>query len=139
MKPFTKDDLYTAIEICLHNSSAAKRKAVDRSSNIFANTSFFIKDGQLFKKLRFADVLYLESEHVYVNVHTPGNVYLVRASLQDYLENFDANNFLRIHRSYAINLEHIQSVHADYVLINGIQLPVGKTYRNEMLKRLNLG
>ncbi len=139
IKPFTKDDLYAAIEICLHNSSPSRQKSTQRPAQTFANTSFFIKDGQLFNKVKFANVLYLESEHVYVNVHTAGKVFLVRTSLQDYLVNFDADNFLRIHRSYAINIEQLQSVNAEYVIINGVTLPVGKSYRQQLLKRLNLG
>ncbi len=139
IKPFTKDDLYTAVEICLHNSSSSPQKATEPAGKTFTATALFIKDGQLFNKVKFADILYLESEHVYVNVYTVGRKFLVRTSLQDYLIHFDPQNFLRIHRSYVINLEHMQTVHAEYVIVNGITLPVGKSFRDQLLKRLNLG
>lgn len=138
VKPFTRDDLYTAIEICLHNSSADRPETTERAGKPFA-TALFIKDGPLFNKVRVADILYLESEHVYVNVHTADRKFLVRTSLQDYLAHFDPQSFLRIHRSYAVNLEHIQSVHPEYVIINGITLPVGKSFRSELVKKLNIG
>ena len=139
VKPFTKDDLYTAIEICLHNSSSVGPEATGSASKPSTPTALFIKDGQLFNKVKIADILYLESEHVYVNVHTAERKFLVRTSLQDYLVHFDPQEFLRIHRSYVVNLEHIQSVHSEYVIVNGITLPVGKSFRSDLLKRLNLG
>jgi len=140
IKPFTKDDLYTAIEICMHNFSAAKPGRVSVAVNdLIINNCLFIKDGSHFNKVKYADVLYLESEHVYVKVHTASHSYLVRSSLQEYLEHFDSNRFFRIHRSYAINLEHIQSINPEYVIINNITLPIGKTFREQLLSRLKLG
>ena len=90
-------------------------------------------------KVKFSDILYLESEHVYVNVHTLHKTFLVRSSLQDYLQHFSDKTFFRIHRSYAVNTEHIQSVHAEYVTINNQMLPVGKSYRDLLFKKLKLG
>lgn len=140
IKPFTKEDLYTAIEICIHNSSTQKPEASPQENNNYVvNNALFIKEGQAFSKVKFNDVLYLESEHVYVNVHTTSKSFLVRSSLQDYLQHFDDKLFFRIHRGYAINLEHIQSVHAEYVIINDITLPVGKSFRDKLFSRLNLG
>ena len=140
IKPFTKDDLYTAIEICIYNSSETKpERSAETTNNFVINDALFIKEGQHFNKVKFSDVLYLESEHVYVKVHTASRNYLVRSSLQEYLEHFDTKYFFRIHRSYAINLQHIQSINSEYVIVNGITLPIGKTYREELLSRLNLG
>ncbi len=140
LKPFTKDDLYAAIEICIHNSSASKSENGEGVfHNYIVNDALFIKEGPHFIKVKFSDILYLESEHVYVNVHTLHKTFLVRSSLQDYLQHFNDKTFLRIHRSYAVNTEHIQSIHAEYVSINDLMLPVGKSYRDHLFKRLNLG
>ena len=139
IKPFTRDDLYASIEVCLHNASSTKSEKTEANSSYIISNALFIKDGQHFNKVKIADILYLESEHVYVNVHTAAKAFLVRTSLQDYLENFDSINFIRIHRSYVINLDHIQSVSSEYVIINGVTLPVGKSFRNNLLARLNLG
>ncbi|MGC4101317.1 LytR/AlgR family response regulator transcription factor [Ferruginibacter sp.] len=140
VKPFTKDDLYSSIEICLHNSSTHKKeKAETAGAHYVINDALFIKDGHYFHKVKFADILYLESEHVYVQVYTADKKFLVRTSMQQYLENFDEKKFFRIHRSYVVNLDHVQSISADEVLINGIALPIGKTYQEELLSRLRLG
>ena len=140
IKPFTRDDLYTSIEVAIHNFSGAKPEVLpDVNNDIIVNNAIFIKDGKHFSKVKFSEILYLESEHVYVRVHTGTKSFLVRNSLQEYLGHFDNNAFFRIHRSYAINLEHIQSVHPEYVIVNNVTLPVGKTFRDELFVRLNLG
>ena len=140
VKPFTKDDLYTAIEICLHNSSHNKSEKPDsQNADYIINDAIFIKDGHHFCKVRFDDILYLESEHVYVQVHTAGKKFLVRSSMQQYLTHFDDKKFFRIHRSYVVNLQQVQTVSTDQVVINGHELPVGKTYQEELLSRLRLG
>lgn len=140
IKPFTRDDLYTAIEICMYNASGKKNSRLPEAENNFIlKSALFIKDGIHFNKVKFSDILYLESEHVYVKIHTATKFFLVRSSLQEYLEHFDSKLFFRTHRSYAVNLDHIQSVNATSVIINDITLPLGKTYRDELLGRLNLG
>jgi two-component system, LytTR family, response regulator LytT len=138
VKPFNKDDLFTSIEICLHNYSKRKeeRAAIE---NYVIKDSLFIKEGNYFHKVKFADILYLESDHVYVNVHTTYKKIMVRSSMQQYIGNFDERKFFRIHRSYVINLDHIQTINTENIVVNGITLPIGKTFRDDLLSHIKLG
>lgn len=144
VKPFTKDDLYTAIEICFNNYS--KNKNVETATlqpteqqDYLIKDAIFIKDGNYFHKIKFADILYLESEHVYVNVVTATKKLLVRSSLQQYLTHFDTKKFVQIHRSYAINIDFIETINSENIFINNITLPLGKTFRDKLLIQLKLG
>ena len=140
VKPFTKDDLYTSIEICLHNSANNKSENQEtENTNYIINDAIFIKEGHHFHKVKFSEILYLESEHVYVQVHTTDKKFLVRTSMQQYLLHFDEKKFFRIHRSYVINLDQVQTLSSDQVTIKGVKLPIGKTYQEELLSRLRLG
>lgn len=140
VKPFNKDDLYTSIEIALYNFSKKKEQAeANTSENYVIKDALFIKDGYYFHKAFFKDILYLESDNNYVTVHTTDKLHLVRTSLQNYMEHFDPKKFFRIHRSYVINLDHIQTINSENVIINNKELPIGKTYRDELLGKLKLG
>lgn len=140
VKPFNKDDLYTSIEIALYNFSKKKEQAeANTSENYVIKDALFIKDGYYFHKAFFKDILYLESDNNYVTVHTTDKQHLVRTSLQNYMEHFDPKKFFRIHRSYVINLDHIQTINSENVIINNKELPIGKTYRDELLGKLKLG
>lgn len=138
LKPFTRDNLYTAIEICLYNTFERSFSSSQQASDHLVADALFIKEGTAFHKVKFSDVLYLESEHVYVQIHTLERKYLVRTSMQDYLPHFDEAKFFRIHRSYVINLEHLQTVTTEYVVINGVGLPLAKTYQEELFARLKI-
>lgn len=141
VKPFNKDDLFTAIEICLFNYNKKREEAaVLASKNDYAiQDSLFVKENSYFHKVKFADILYLESDHVYLYIHTLHKKIMVRSSLQQYLNNFDRKIFFRIHRSYVINLHHIQSINSENIVINGITLPIGKTFREDLLSVIKLG
>jgi two-component system, LytTR family, response regulator LytT len=133
VKPFQKDELFAAIEICLHNYN---QKAED---NYVLNDSIFIKDGNYFHKIRFNDILYLASDHVYVEVHTKEKKMLVRASLQQYSMNFDPNLFFRVHRSYIVNLQQIETINSEHIIIAGKAIPISKNYRDELFSRVRIG
>ena len=140
IKPFNKDELYTSIEICLHNfsESQGKKESVDKS-NYLIKESLFIKQGQSFHKVKVADIMYLESDNVYVYVYTLQNKLVVRSKLQDYIDLIGSKHFFRVHRSFAINIDHIETINAEGIVINGREIPVGKIYRDELLKLLRLG
>ena len=138
IKPFNRDDLYTAIEICFYNYTKQKqeRKLVD---NYIVKDSIFIKEGHFFHKVKFNDILYLESDHVYVNIHTVNKKIMVRSSMQQYLTNFDENIFLRIHRSYVINIHHITTINTETIVIGNKELPLTKACRDELMGRIKIG
>ncbi len=132
VKPFLAEDLYTAIEIAMHNFYTA-----GPSVSVNATKEYlFIKDGSLSHKVYFSDMLYLESDHVYVGVFTATRKYLVRTSLQQYMEQFDRAVFVRIHRSYVVNKLKVEKVALTQVHIGGKALPVSKKYREALLTQL---
>jgi DNA-binding LytR/AlgR family response regulator len=132
VKPFVQDELHAAIEIAMHNFYSHKAREQPKPDKDF----LFIKDGTELHKINFSDILFLESDHVYVSVHTTTRRYLVRTSLQNYIEELDKDLFLRIHRSYVVNLSRIESVLGSQVKIQDKLLPVSKSYKDELLSRL---
>lgn len=138
VKPFHKNDLYTAIEVCIQNNSD-NSVSKDNTDSVLIKDAVFIRENSSFHKVKFKDILYLESEHVYLQVHTASKKYLVRSPMQQFMEYFEPGKMLRIHRSYAVNIENVQTLHADYVIINGAQLPISKSYRDALFSRVKLG
>ena len=140
VKPFNKDELYTSIEICLHNFSVSQQKQEPPDKgNYIIRESLFIKQGQTFQKVKVADILYIESENVYICVYTAQNKFLVRSNLQHYIDLIGQKHFFRVHRSFVININHIETISQESIVINGRDIPIGKTYREELLALLLLG
>lgn len=139
LKPFQKEDLFTAIEIAIANHTKS-RDTAGGNGLIEMPEALFIKDSYYFHKVLFEDIIYLESDDVYVNVVTKDQKkFLVRTSLkQYYTDHFDSKVFFRVSRSHVINLKHLDGINSAYVKVKGQQIAIGKNYRDELLAGLGL-
>lgn len=138
VKPFDKNDLYTSIEIALSNFSSPAPTRVAEPSETADNT-VFIKDGTTFVKLRHDEIWFVKSDGNYINIHTAQKKYLIRKTLKDFGATLPPDTFFQVYKSYLINLHHIQSVHADHVMVKQHEIPIGREFKESFLKKVNLG
>jgi len=138
VKPFNKRELFTSIEVALFNYSKKKQQVLDEASLIIKD-SLFIKQNKVFYRLPFKNILFLKSDHVYIEIYVAsGEKYTVRGSLNDYSGKL-SSSFFRSHRSYIVNLDYLREIDQTSVCIHNESLPLGKKQRDELLKRLNKG
>ena len=138
IKPYTKDELYTSIEVALYNYSQRREQAVDED-NLIIKDALFIKQNKLFLRLNFADILYLESDHVYIEIVMEGGKrHTVRGTLNEYINRLGPS-FMRTHRSYIANLDHLQGINHSTIMLSDAEIPIGKRQREDVLNRLNRG
>lgn len=112
---------------------------IPKETQYSTREAIFIKEGDNFHKVRYDDITYLSSEHVYVTIHTVTKKFLVRASLQEYLGKFDPNRFIRIHQRYAVNIDKVERINSVYLVVNNEEIPVSKSYHQILLRSLDLG
>ncbi len=139
VKPFNKTGLYTSIEICLHNFSGSKALTIAEKDELFIKDCLFIKQGQHYKKVKTEDIIYLESDNIYVHVHAIYGKYLLRNSIQGVLDRLAASHFIRVHKGYAVNTNYVDTVSSESVFLNGVEIPVGRAYRDALMGYLRLG
>lgn len=141
VKPLQEHNLQTSIELALYNHSHQKLepKGVEVSDDYVMGKHFFIKVKNQLKKVLLEDILYLEAYDNYSFVHTAeGNKHIIGSNLKVLESKLAEHQFVRIHRSYLINLQAIDGIEEDVVLIKTNHLPVGKTYREDFMKRISL-
>ena len=97
---------------------------------LFEKESLTIKDGHTQVKLPQEDIIYLEAMQDYTKVVTEKKNYLTLTTLTGFLEKFSNNNFLRVHRSYAVAVKKIKELHHNKIVCGDITIPIGKTYRS---------
>jgi DNA-binding LytR/AlgR family response regulator len=137
-KPFNKDELYASIELALFNFSKSKENAINQE-NLVVKNALFIKQKQRFIRVDFDDILYLKSDNVYIDIFLKnGKSYVVRGALNEYLNKMN-KDFIRCHRSYIINLNHLLSINHISVELQNIEIPIGKMHREKLLERINKG
>ena len=129
IKPFTKNDLYASIEVAamrygFHGHKANKEKTT------------FIKDGSTLRKIALNDIVHLDADHVYVNVHTLHRKFLIRSSMQGMLDQLNDDRFYQTHRSHAINLHYIDEVRPNAVTVRDKEIPLSKSHRDKLMELL---
>ncbi len=97
----------------------------------------FVKDGRGLSKVELANVLYIEAASNYVSFVSPTGSTMSLLSMKKLAEELPSN-FVRIHRSYIVNINGIDKVDGADVHIGGKQLPLSPSYRDELLRRLRL-
>ena len=137
VKPFKKEDLYTALELAVHNYNRAK--SVPSEALKQGKDTFFIKSDGLYHKIKFSDVLFIKSDHVYVEIYTAeGKKFVHRGSLTDINKSFPESLLFQVHRSYLINKDSVDAINSSYIQIGSHEVPIGKKYRDLILDEFNL-
>ncbi|WP_445382331.1 LytR/AlgR family response regulator transcription factor [Robiginitalea sp. IMCC43444] len=147
VKPFEQQDLYTSIEIALSNfiygtknqsSSADNAEVADgMSSNSVLKDSIFVKKQHLYYRIQFEDIQFIKADNVYLEVNTADKKFLVRSPLKDYLEKLPRNKFYRAHKSYIVNVDHIEAINSKDILINKNLIPISKDFKEFIISAMN--
>jgi DNA-binding LytR/AlgR family response regulator len=140
VKPFTKEELFAAIEIAFSNFIGSRKSVRPEQADVYpAKEYVFVKDGYVFRKIFFNELLYLESDANYVTLHLKSQKkVMVRSTLNDFIAQLDLKTFIRIHRSYSVNIRLVDDVFPTEVSVNGIKIPVGKSYKDDLYKALGI-
>lgn len=132
LKPFNYERFLKAIDKFkeLNNfKKEGKEKQTKRGSAIF------VKENYKTKKILIDDILYIESDKEYVKIFTLNSVIRTKQSLS-YYDNNKSLPFLRIHRSFIININHINSFSFSEVQVGSKFLPIGRSFKNLVKEKL---
>lgn len=145
VKPFEQQDLYTSIEIALSNfEHAGKSSPAEEASpaekmgpNSVLKDSIFVKKQHLYYRIPFGDIQFIKADNVYLEVNTVDKKFLVRSPLKDYLQKLPRNKFYRAHKSYIVNVDHIDAVNSKDIMINNTLIPISKDFKEFILSAMN--
>ena len=127
IKPFNKEELYSAIEIAMMN-----HKPIQSALN--EPKFHFVKVRDAFEKIEESDILYVNSDHVYLEIHTTAQKkYVVRKSMNAFMDELGPD-FIRIHKSYIVNMRHVSKLSSSQVFVGEHEFPVGKSYKADVAK-----
>jgi len=146
VKPFEQQDLYTSIEIALSNFTSVKNNGASESqeeeddrlmSNKVLKDSIFVKKQHLYYRIQFGDIQFIKADNVYLEVNTVDKKFLVRSPLKDYLEKLPQQKFYRAHKSYIVNVDHIDAINSKDILINNTLIPISKEFKEFIISAMN--
>lgn len=97
-----------------------------------------VKVDGYFIDIELEQLLYAQSFGNYVKLHTLKRTYLASITTTELEKCLPEKNFIRIHKSYIVALDKIEETEKDFVLIKKEKLPIGITYRRELIDRLKM-
>jgi DNA-binding LytR/AlgR family response regulator len=98
----------------------------------------FIKaDGKL-TRLNYKEILYIESLGDYVKYFTATKNYVTLSTLKAVEEKMGSTNFMKVHRSYIVNLQKIKDIQDNSLVIEGKVIPISKSFKSEVMSRINV-
>lgn len=135
-KPFTYKRFLEAIQKVQKPESATTSSG---SSAPQAEPGFlFIKAEDKLVKLIKDDIFFVESMRDYVKFVTASKNYITYSTLKNLEEKLNGDEFLKVHRSYIVNINKIDDIRGNTIYLQGNQIPIGKGHKEELVKRLNI-
>jgi two-component system LytT family response regulator len=95
----------------------------------------FIKADRKFFKIYFKDILYIEGLKDYVVIYTIDNKFITSMNVKTIAQQLPASTFARVSKSYIVNVRHINSFDNELIYINGNEIPLGESFKDEFIKQ----
>jgi DNA-binding LytR/AlgR family response regulator len=131
LKPFKRESIYAAIEVAGVNFLNNRAHPQDEGKSIL------VKKGEEKKRVKYTEILFLESDANYTNIQTITNKYTERKTMKDLLDELPGHPFIRVHKSYAVNRHKVHHYTREKIFMAGFEVPIGRTYADELNKSLN--
>lgn len=139
LKPIEFERFFQAVHKAanqLQNNIQTVDKQPIKVKELIKKDYFFVKADSKIVKVNINEILYIEALQKYVRIHTQQERIVTLLSLSKILEELPSNQFIRIHRSYIINLEQIENVEGNMVKIMNQKLPISKGQRDTFMEHL---
>lgn len=103
---------------------------------MFSSSFIFVKSEYENLKINLSDIHYFEGLKDYIKIHTNNaKPILTLNSLKSFEEKLPSN-FIRVHRSFIVSLNHINSVQRNRIIIDKVYIPIGQNYKDDFIKRI---
>jgi DNA-binding LytR/AlgR family response regulator len=143
VKPFNTNDIHAIVEIVLYNKKTKPSAEVSivksaTDSSFLVDDAVFIKADNAFEKVPYSGLYYVEANGNMVTIYSKNRDYSIRKSMKEIEEILPSHIFLRVQKSFIVNLQQIESFNTKEIsLMTGAVVQVGRQYYNSFLAKLN--
>lgn len=146
LKPIAFDRFYKAVEK-VHNQYKNNTETIAVTAPVAVVTPvpaaiqpvqdfIFVKTEHKIQKIELNDILYIEGLKDYISIFTKSERVITLQNMKKMEETLPSAQFIRVHKSYIIALDKIESIERSRIAICGKIIPIGDTYRDEFFKRI---
>ncbi len=143
LKPFNKRQVYLAIELALKNFSnkvteneILAKKQFNTSENhvLSIKESLFLKKNNHFERVHLQEILFLKADSNYCTIYTKTDHFIYSVGLNKIEEQLPVTAFMRVHRSYVVNINSVSGFEGNMLYILDNKIPVSKSRKEEVFK-----
>lgn len=117
--------------------SFSEKKAVETNEPLYKRDYFFVKTEFRMQRIDFDDILYIEGMSEYLGIKTTKERVMILQNFKSMEEILPAENFVRVHKSYIVALNKIESVEKNRITIGENHIPISNTYKDAFYLLLN--
>lgn len=135
LKPFSFQRFFQAVQKAndLYQSHLLLQKNEEEKT-----TDIYIRQGDTFLRIKWNEILFVEAMQNYLKLHLDGKTFIIRQTMASLEEMLPKDMFFRIHKSFLVNISRIDAVSGGRLFINGIELPVSKLRKEELMNTVIL-
>jgi DNA-binding LytR/AlgR family response regulator len=137
-KPYKQLDLQRAIELTISRMANHEENNAppENDQPFILSDRIFVRCRDKMIKIKTEDILYIEADRNYSRIYTKNKEHLLSVTLKTIEEKLPANIFLRTHRSWIVNLAHIDEVAEGHIIIDQKPIPLSAGLKEQLLQRI---
>lgn len=137
LKPIAFDRFLKAVNKVIAGKEPQNEKQVEAATEV--PKFIFFKSDKKFFRFYFEEILFIEGSGNYVKVHTATQKPILVLDKLSHLEKSLGNvGFIRTHKSFMVNLQHVKEIAGNRIIIHGVKVPIGASYRESVFKIINI-
>lgn len=98
---------------------------------------FYVKSGGMLVKINFSDIMFVESLQNYVIIHTIKEKIIAYSTLKNIFESLPGNDFIRVHKSYIVSVNHIDSVKGSRIILKENEIKISRDLRKDVIAKMS--
>lgn len=134
LKPFSFERLVKAVNTAI--GTQEKRSSKKVISTQTESQRFYVKGDKKYHQIFTDEILYIEAYANYTKLFLKDEMIVSHEKISYYESHLKSTNFLRVHKSFMVALNKIKLIEGNRIYIEGHQIPIGQTYKNEVNKLL---
>ena len=133
-KPVTAPRFLKTVQKIKNQIPINENNVIDSNNDEYV----FIKTDSKLVQIRLDEILWVEALGNYMRLHTENDKHTVLSTMKEMESKLPANDFIRVQRSFIVRLDKILTIEDNYVIVKNKEIHIGKAYKDEFNKRLNL-
>ncbi|MEE1975842.1 LytTR family DNA-binding domain-containing protein [Maribacter cobaltidurans] len=135
LKPFSFERFLKAVNKVMGSNTKSKNNSSEEKDT--ATKRIFLRQNKSYIQVEVATILFIEAAGNYTKVVAEDETITIREKISDILESLPSDNFIQVHKSFAVAIKYINRIDGNRIYIQDHTIPIGKLYKANLINILN--